>query len=200
MSKRNKKLKKQAELANRPVGPMAVAGRWPLYEVLLAPTWRDTTKLASVWVARCAPESTKFAVAYMLVDLGCLGVKSAIVRRFSSLDGYAEFREQAMVTQEMKPADLDLVAKILYTAVDYAASLGFQPDYVFNQAEHLLSGAQPELCPTPVPVGGPEGKPLYVNGPYDDVDRIIATLRRTVGDGNFDYLIQLAPDDFDDDF
>lgn len=200
MSKRNKKLKKQAELANRPAGPMAVAARWPLYQVLLTPTWRDTSRLISVWVARCAPESTKFAVAYLLVDLGCLGVKSAMIKRFNNIDDYAEFLDRAMTTQKMEPADLDLVAKILYIAVDYAASLGFQPDFVFNQVVHLLGDAQPELCPTPVPVGGPEGKPYYVNGPYDDVDRIIATLRRTVGEGNFNYLIQFAPDDLLDDF
>lgn len=86
MSKRNKKLKKQTELANRPAGPMAVAGQWPLYEVLLAPTWEDTTKLASVWVSRCAPEATRYAVAYMLVDLACLGMKGAIVKRFNNFD------------------------------------------------------------------------------------------------------------------
>lgn len=100
-----------------------------------------------------------------------------------------------MDVQEMAPADLNLVAKILYTAIDYAASLGLRPDFVFNQAEHLLNGAQPELCPTPIPTGGPKGRPMFVSGPYDDTDRIIATLTRTVGEGNFDCLIRVDPKD-----
>jgi hypothetical protein len=43
-----------------------------------------------------------------------------------------------------------------------------------------------------MPTGGPNGKPFFVNGPHDDVDRIMAQLRRVVGDGNFDYLISLG--------
>ena len=119
-----------------------------------------------------------------------VGVKSAQFKRFSTQADYNEFRAKAMSAQPMIPADFDLAAKILYTAVDYAAELGFKPDFVFNQAEILLDGAHPEQCAIPVPVGGPEGKPFFVNGPYDDVDRVIATLRRTVGDGNCNYMVQ----------
>jgi hypothetical protein len=182
---------------------MAVAARWPLYEVLLSPTWQDAAQLTSVWVARRAPDSEKAAVAYLLVDLACLGVKSAQVKRFSTMADYNEFRVKSMRVQPMAPADLDLVAKVVYTALNYAWDLGFKPDFVFNQAEALLAGADPTRCATQVPVGGPEGKPFFINGPYDDVDRIIATLRRTVGDGNFNYMIQAGPnglldeDDFD---
>ena len=193
MSKRNKQ--KQAQLQVRPAGGMAIVTRWPVYEVLVTPTWRDTSRLVSVWISRRAPDTEKAAVAFMLVDLGCLGVKSAQVKRFSTLADYNEFRAKAMSAQPMMPADFDLAAKILYTAVDYAAELGFKPDYVFNQAEIFLDGAHPEQCAIPVPVGGPEGKPFFVNGPYDDVDRVLATLRRTVGEGNFHYMIQAGPGD-----
>ena len=193
MSKRNKQKQQQTHLQVRPAGGMAIVTRWPVYEVLVTPTWRDPTRLVSVWVSRRAPDTEKAAVAFMLVDLGCLGVKSAQFKRFSTQADYNEFRAKAMSAQPMIPADFDLAAKILYTVVDYAAELGFKPDFVFNQAEILLDGAHPEQCAIPVPVGGPEGKPFFVNGPYDDVDRVIATLRRTVGDGNFNYMIQAGP-------
>ncbi len=97
--------------------------------------------------------------------------------------------------QPMAAADLDLVAKIIYTALEYASTLGFKPDFVFAQAEPLLSGADPARCSTPVPTGGPEGKPLFVSGPYDDADRIMAQLQRVVGVGNFHYLISTGPGD-----
>lgn len=141
--------------------------------MLLPPGWQDTAQLSSIWIARKASDSDKVAVAYLLVDLACLGIKSAQVKRFTNLAEYDEFRTHSMSVQPMAPADLDLVAKILFAARDYALSLGFKPDFVFTQAEFLLSGAEPERCLTAVPTGGPEGKPFYINGPYDDSDRII---------------------------
>jgi hypothetical protein len=67
----------------------------------------------------------------------------------------------------MAPAEFNLAAKIIATSLEYAAKLGFKPDAVFAQAQHLLAGAEPAACATPVPTGGPEGKPLFVSGPYD---------------------------------
>lgn len=195
MGKQSKKKRKEAERQARPAGGMALVARWPIYEVLVALEWRDTTQLCSVWISRRAPDTEKTAVALMLVDLACLGIKSAQVKRFSTLVGYNAFRAQVTGVQAMEPADLDLAAKILYTVIDYAAALGFKPDFVFNQAEPFLDGAHPEDCMIDVPVGGPEGKPFFVSGPYDDVDRVIATLLRTVGEGNFDYLISVGPGD-----
>jgi hypothetical protein len=40
---------------------------------------------------------------------------------------------------------------------------------------------------------GHEGKPMYIQGPYDDATRIVRTLRRSVSDGNFDYLCEVSP-------
>jgi hypothetical protein len=49
---------------------------------------------------------------------------------------------------------------------------------------------------------GKDGKPFYVSGPYDDqrkIDRILHTLERTAGKGNYEYVIHLGepPDLFD---
>ena len=40
---------------------------------------------------------------------------------------------------------------------------------------------------------GHEGKPMYVQGPYDDAAHIIRTLRRRVGDDNFHYICEISP-------
>jgi hypothetical protein len=42
---------------------------------------------------------------------------------------------------------------------------------------------------------GKDGKPLYVSGPEDNVDRIMAKLHRTAGEGNFDFLIGIGEDE-----
>ena len=86
-------------------------------------------------------------------------------------------------------ADFNLAAKIIYTGLEYAAALGIKPDPVFGQGEYLLAGADPGAESTPVPTGGPEGKPLFVSSPYDDVPRIMAQLTRAVGPEGFHYLL-----------
>ncbi len=40
---------------------------------------------------------------------------------------------------------------------------------------------------------GKDGKPFYISGPRDNADRIIATLKEHVGNGNFHYLLSLGP-------
>jgi hypothetical protein len=174
----------------RPGGGMAMAANWPVHEVLVARGWEQPGALISILIARQSPNSGKVAATLLLVDLACLGIKSAQVKLFKHSDEYAaELRAHALRIQPMAPASFNLAAKIVFTGLEYAAALGFKPDPVFAQSELLLAGAQPEDEPTPVPTGGPEGKPLFVSGPYDNVERIVAQLRRTVGDGNFHFLL-----------
>jgi hypothetical protein len=35
---------------------------------------------------------------------------------------------------------------------------------------------------------GRDGKPMYISGPHDDGEKIIRTLRRGLGDGNYDFV------------
>jgi hypothetical protein len=187
------KKSKQAALAAKPVGGIALAAKWPVHEVLLSGGWEEQAALITILVARRSPMSNKIAAGLFLVDLACLGVKSAQVKLFAGPAEYhAGLRAHALKIQPMAPAEFNLVAKIIATGLEYAANLGFKPDPVFAQAQHLLSGADPDACATPVPTGGPEGKPLFVAGPYDDARRIVDQLTRTVGAGNFHYMIELG--------
>lgn len=121
MSKRNKKQKKlqrQAELAARPTGASIVA-QWPLYEVLLDAGWQDTANLARILVAREAPDASKVE----LVFCDCLSWDQELeVKRFADFVEYEEFRTHVLKGLPMVQADLDLVAKILYTACDVMRS------------------------------------------------------------------------------
>jgi hypothetical protein len=186
----SKQQKKDKHTLPKPVGGMALAAGWSLHEVLLSRGWEKEAALITILVARRSPMSGKVAAALFLVDLACLGVKSAQVKTFRDAAEYAAgLRAHALRIQPMAPADFNLAAKIIFTGLEYAANLGFKPDPVFAQAQPLLAGADPAACPTPVRTGGPEGKPLFVSGPYDDPRRIVAQLMRSVGEGNFHYLI-----------
>lgn len=195
MSKQQKKSQKLAALPPKPLGGMALASTWLIHEVLIAPTWNEQGHLALILVARRSPTSGKIAAGSFLVDLACLGVKSAQYKFYKTATEYnAEIRRHTLRIQPLVPASFDLAAKIIMTGLDYAESLGFKPDPIFTQAQYLLGGANPLAEATPVPTGGPEGKPLFVNGPYDNVAKIMAQLQNSVGEGNFHYMIRTSED------
>jgi hypothetical protein len=192
------KKSKQAALAAKPVGGIALAAKWPVHEVLLSRGWDQEAALITILVARRSPTTNKVAAGLFLVDLACLGVKSAQVKLFAGPAEYnAGLRAHALRIQPMAPAEFNLVAKIIATGQEYAANLGFKPDPVFAQAQHLLGGADPAACATPVPTGGPEGKPFFVSGPHDDPRRIVDQLTRTVGAGNFHYMVQVGGEELE---
>lgn len=165
------------------------AATWGLQEVLLSRNWTDTHSLATALVARRGPAG-QIAAASFLVDLACLGVKDSSIRLFRTYSEYEEkMRERMTATQPMMPADPNLVAKILDTAVSYARQFGFEPDPIYDQARTLLADAVAEWSTVAVPTGGPEGKPHFVAGPYDNVERIMRKLTRAAGPGGFNYTI-----------
>lgn len=166
------------------------AGTWPLYEVLLSEEWQEAGAIIQILVARQSPQE-HIAVAAFLVDLGCLGVKNAFGRISESRSQYKELRDGMASGQAMITADLNLVAKIVQEGIAYAQELGFKPDPDYRQAMLVLGDADPEACSVDIPLGGPEGKPFFVAGPYDKVDRIIAKLTKAVGPDGFHYLMPL---------
>src|SRR5690242_16613757 len=129
MSK-HKQRAQQAPLG-KPAGGIALAAGWPIHEVLLSRGWEREAALITILVARRSPKSGKVAAGLLLVDLACLGVKSAQVKLFKDAAEYAAgLRAHALRLQPMAPADFDLAAKIILTGLEYAASLGFKPDPV----------------------------------------------------------------------
>lgn len=160
---------------------------WPVYEVLLSEDWDKEGALPTMLVARQSPRSGKIAAAAFLVDLGCLGVKSAFVRICKSPDDYTRrVRDALSNDQTLLPAEFNLVAKIIAAGLAYGQSLGFSPDPEYEQASLLLAGADPAASDVEVPMGGPQGKPLYIPGPYDNIERIATTLVRAVGEDGFE--------------
>jgi hypothetical protein len=164
---------------------LRAAAHWPIEECLITSTWQKPGEIVQLVVARRAPDGGVGAAVF-LVDLGCLGVKSATVARFDSQREYREeLRADLMAVQQMTAIDLDLAAKIVREAVTYARGLGFSPDKDYYDAALLLAGAQPDQARERVPLGGADGRPLYVVGAYDNPATVVARLNRAVGEGNY---------------
>jgi hypothetical protein len=169
------------------------AGNWPLHEVLLTEEWDEEGAIIQIMVARQS-DIGQIAVGVFLVDLACLGVKNAYARLLESHREYQELREGMMSSQSLIPAELNLAAKIIKEGIIYARQFGFEPHRDYRQAKLILGDANPDACSVPIPLGGPEGKPLFIAGPYDKVDRIIAKLNKAVGPEGFHFMMPVGPD------
>lgn len=134
-----------------------------------------------------------------LVDVYCLGVKDAFFRVFDE----GEFREDCLARYfpdglpAPKPASWG--RKLVEEAVRYAASLGFAPHSDYKKGARVFGGVDASEC-TEEFVFGNEGKPFYVQGPYDGeakADRILSTLRAKLGDDGFHYILPVGVGDED---
>lgn len=155
-----------------------------------APGAEKVRGLVAVLVAADSTRSTKAQVAGFLLDVWCLGVKNALAPEPMSESRLAAHRGlyfSAFEGHVQVPAAL--ARALVFGAAAYASSLGFEPGREiagdFREAAALLG--QPA---GPSPVGfGRDGKPFFANGPYDDPETVLRTLRRSVGDGGFHFEV-----------
>jgi hypothetical protein len=154
-----------------------------------ADAFDGTDGLAIVAVARREPRGALRVCQYLL-DVYCLGVKNTtgpLVIPTDELDGllvdfYRSFRGYL-------PVPSDLAHQLVWGAFAYAETLGFAPP-----AHSDWRKTRGHLDERPNSIGiefGRDGKPFYVNGPHDNTDHVLSTLRRTVGDDGFHYALGL---------
>jgi hypothetical protein len=132
-----------------------------------------------------------------MVDRTCLGIKNAFTGALQT-----EFDLERLVEDlgarggPLAPAELLLAQSIVFHALDYAGSLGFEPNRDFVVG---LIGERPAVL-LETPLCRPE-RPVFVAGPYDDVDGITARLAARVGPNGYDLINDLdEPGDDEDDW
>lgn len=119
-----------------------------------------------------------------LVDRTCLGVKNANLLALQSEQELTDFvNDISEGMGEFRPCEPAEAQAVVFHALDYAASLGFNahPDF-----EPSLFAPRPEAL-RETPLAHPT-RPFYASGPEDDVYAILAQLDVAVGSGNYDSL------------
>lgn len=155
--------------------------------------------MSQIIVAR--KEGNRLLVSSYLVDYWCLGVKNAMPPRIMGRSEYQLLLESCEDQFEETFVDITLeqAQSIVYGAVDYARSLGFEPHRDFNTKTQIHLGLRPE---TLIPIEfGKDGQPFFMSGPYDNTEQVIKTLEASVGAGNFHYVAGIGSLDglmFDD--
>ncbi len=158
----------------------------PIYKCLIADRY-DDMGLSLCLVIRKQPGG-KFMFASFVVDRHCLGVKDASTNCNFEEEQIEEITEKLSMNGRIKKVSRAYFHNLIYAAIDFAEENGFRPHPDFKLAEYVLD---PELINDGIDEieVGINGKPFFINGPYDDVDKIIATLNTNVGEGNYDYTI-----------
>ena len=143
--------------------------------------------LVSILVARDGGGSV--SVCGYLVDVWCLGVKNAIGPKSVARRKLPEFTDSYFRSFDQPPlaAPIDLARHVVFGAIAYARELGFEPHPDFAGCASHLGPWEGRSDIT----FGLEGKPMYIQGPHDNAAQVMRTLRRSVGDGNYDYLSQI---------
>lgn len=197
-----KKDKKPARIVH-PVQPRPVIIRGNTYylqharELPFAGCWIDREwkemGLARVVVTRLQ-DSGSVILGIYLVDYYCLGVKDAFYRMGYTLKHLE--RDLPQFTGDPEPCTPEFAHQLIYQSIEYAHRYGFEPHPDFEKAGLILD--PPGTYPLNRALKfGKDGKPLYVSGPHDQPERIVATLMRTAGEGNFNYFLGIGDPDLD---
>jgi hypothetical protein len=73
--------------------------------------------------------------------------------------------------------------------LDYAAELGLTPPKDFYLAEYLLDDNLVDDEIDEIEMGW-NGKPMYIEGPYDNTQKILSALKQSVGKDGFKYIVK----------
>lgn len=161
-----------------------------------APSEADDSGVAVVLVATSAGGSA-FEMCCFLVDTWCLGVKNSMGPRRMRARELEETRRRCYAPWRSNgvAVPLELAQHLVLGAVEFARGLGFEPHPDFRQAQPALGSWTGPSAIT----FGMDGKPHYINGPYDDPERVLRTLERSVGRDGFHYTVSVGEaDDLDD--
>jgi hypothetical protein len=146
--------------------------------------------LGLVVIARVARYNQITFCSYLL-DIWCLGVKDTIPPRTVDKIKFKEVAQGlfSLFPGEPQEVPLEVAQGMIFSACEYSESLGFQPHKDFeNSRSHIgeWDGVIRIEC-------GRNGKPFYVNGPNDNPKKIMETLKKSRGEGNFDFMIGDSP-------
>ncbi len=168
------------------------ARRFPIHECLINPSWQEQG-LATILVSRRQPDD-HLAFGVFLVDIFCLGLKNTFANVDFSESRYArEVVGSVYEQQASEPCDSELAQQIIYGAIAYARQFGFKPNKDFRLSQHLLDAPE-TISPSDIEFGK-DGKPLFISGPDDNVQKILHQLKAMAEEGQYDYLCQVAPAD-----
>jgi hypothetical protein len=175
-------------LVAHPAEYLQSADRWPIVECLISEgLWE--MGLGQAIITRETPEAV-IACAGFLLDVGCLGVKTAFWK-FMWPDEYDVIGLLLDFHDKLCTAEPAYFAKLVYQTADYGQSLSFPPHPDFQTAQLLLAGIDPLQCADEFEFGL-DGRPWYVPGPNETPEQVAQISDRVFQLGG---RVDIPPDD-----
>ena len=199
--KRSKEIAKRRELARQRnamqsiAGQISAAANGSIRHCLVSDhLFDDTSKIGAVLISRQLPDG-RIACVTFLVDAMCLGVKDhyAVVAFPSQINDYVDQNTERQLMRSSSPA---FARKLVESAIDYARQFELPPASGYQKLAAIWGDIDPNECSDEFQFGAPNGKPRYINGPYDSADfqtRVLESLERTAGEGNFEFVFMGGP-------
>lgn len=189
---------KKVTLSMRKAKPYA---GYPIHECLTADNLFEAG-LGELLVTRRIPNGD-IAMSAFVIDVGCLGVKDAMFKVLgeSEYEHTLKARMSMAGNRSFEKLHQTCAKKLLDGVVDYAKELGFEPHPDYKNAYELFGDINASFCPVKYTYGK-NGKPFFMNGPFEtptDIDRILNTLTIKCGADGFTFVLRLD-EDMDDDF
>jgi hypothetical protein len=181
-----------------PYGTLATAERLarasdgPIHQCLV-PRELFENGIGSVLVSREVGDGL-LAVAILLVDVYCLGVKDAYLRIVTPLE-YDDFLRDIALHETLERVTPAYARKLVEDSVAYARDLGLSPHPDYEKTKRIWGTIDPAECPVNFEFGK-DGKPFYVTGPNDTparVRQVMEALTQSRGPNEFHYLAGLDP-------
>jgi hypothetical protein len=184
---RYNQIKKQ-QLASSPKLQTIQGSKWPITKCLMAGNWDHPGNLMAAMILRTHPTSGQMAIGIFLIDLACMGVKSATGRFASHADLDSIERNFAQMPPIRSVAP-ETIAMLIQAALRYGYDNGIDPDPDWAHAKLMLERITPEPLAPNIHFGGEDGKPFFIAGPEDNVELILRKLTAKHGAEGFTYMV-----------
>lgn len=160
----------------------------PFKEAWLNPNW-DSLGFACVVVARRHPNG-RIACAGFLIDVFCLGIKNTLFEAELPPAMYQQWLVMfyLSVGGERKPLDYPAAHHLVWGASTFAGNLGFSGHPDFKHTQFILEEKDADVPQVQFEFGR-DGLPLYYPGPNDDYAKVLKSLFKHAGEGNFDVVL-----------
>jgi len=174
-----------------PKKKILMARNFSFYECLINPSWKDGG-LATILISRQQPDNN-LAFGLFLVDIYYLGLKNTFCNADFAVSRYkADLLDKIYSEEKPVQCQIPLAHHIIYGGITFAEQFGFEPHKDFNLSQYTLDSAA-DIEPCEGVEFGKDGKPFFISGPDDNVERIMRQLESKVGDENFKYLLRATP-------
>lgn len=161
--------------------------------------WKSDTStgIGHFVVARQRKNGTLVVGVYLL-DLNCLGLKDTFFIEFEDIyELKKEILEINIGVMDYEEIEPNLFFNYVYGAIEYAEDLGFKPHKDFKITEYILDDAE-EIEFVDIEFGF-NGRPLFVAGPNDNINSLMAILDKNIGRENYDYFLGAKNEELDGD-